>query len=243
MHFEIERAFQLDDEDKEYINSFDDVPKKIDYILQVGFFRVTQYFFKFTFQGLRQETWYIIKTYFPSEKFPKKQVSKRYHYDNRNAILEKYSASLYSSHHKSKALRYARELIKQHTVPKYIFDSLLEYFHQHKIIRPSYTTLQEMISEVLNNEKNRLSNKIYALMDKPFRELLAEFLKKDELFYQLTSLKKDQKDFTTAEINASIKKHQFLSSLYQKSIEIIKELGISEQNIIHYADLAVIGHD
>jgi len=232
-------VFELDEEDKAYLNSFDNVPKKINYILQIGFFRITNYFHHITFQGNRQDTWYVIKTYFPSEKFPKTKVSKRHHYDNRNAILKKYNASIYSSHHKDKALRYARELMKQHAVPKYVFDSLLEYFHQHKIIRPSYTTLQEMVSEALNNEKNRLSNKIYTLMDKPFRELLAEFLEKDELFYQLTTLKKDQKDFTTAEINASVKKHQFLSSLYQKSIEIIKELDISEQNIIHYADLAV----
>lgn len=231
--------FELDEEDKAYLNSFSNVPKKINYILQIGVFRITNYFHHITFQGSRQDTWYVIKTYFPSEKFPKTKVSKRHHYDNRNAILKKYNASIYSSHHKDKALRYARELMKQHAVPKYVFDSLLEYFHQHKIIRPSYTTLQEMVSEALNNEKNRLSNKIYTLMDKPFRELLAEFLEKDELFYQLTTLKKDQKDFTTAEINASVKKHQFLSSLYQKSIEIIKELDISEQNIIHYADLAV----
>ena len=232
-------VFELDEEDKAYLNSFDNVPKKINYILQIGFFRITNYFHHITFQGNRQDTWYVIKTYFPSEKFPKTKVSKRHHYDNRNAILKKYGALLYSSNHRDKAIRYARELMKQHAVPKYVFDSLLEYFHQHKIIRPSYTTLQEMVSEALNNEKNRLSNKIYTLMDKPFRELLAEFLEKDELFYQLTTLKKDQKDFTTAEINASVKKHQFLSSLYQKSIEIIKELDISEQNIIHYADLAV----
>lgn len=232
-------VFELDEEDKEYLDSFDSVPKKINYILQIGFFKITNYFHHITFQGNRQDTWYVIKTYFLSEKFPKTKISKRHHYDNRNAILKKYSVSLYSSHHKDKALRYARELIKQHAVPKYVFDSLLEHFHQHKIVRPSYTTLQEIVSEAMNNEKNRLSNKIYTLMDKPFRELLAEFLEKDELFYQLTTLKKDQKAFTTAEINASIKKHQFLSSLYQKSIEIIKNLDISEQNIIHYADLAV----
>ncbi|WP_428410728.1 hypothetical protein [Legionella sp.] len=112
-------------------------------------------------------------------------------------------------------------------------------FHQHKIVRPSYTTLQEVVSQALNKEKNRLSNKIYTLIDKPFRELLANFLEKDDLFYQLTTIKKDQKDFTTAEINASVKNHQFLSAIYQRSIEVIKELGISEQNIMHYAELAV----
>ena len=76
-------------------------------------------------------------------------------------------------------------------------------------------------------------------MDKQFRELLANFLEKDELFYRLTAIKKDQKDFTTAEINASVKNHQFLFAIYQRSIDVIKELGISEQNIMHYADLAV----
>lgn len=57
------------------------------------------------------------------------------------------------------------------------------------------------------------------------------FLEKDELFYQLTTVKKDQKDFSTGEINASVKKHEFLSTLYQRSIEIIKKLDISEQNL------------
>lgn len=232
-------VFELDEEDKTYLASFDDIQKKINYILQIGFFRITNYFYNVTFQGNRQDTWYVIKTYFPSEKFPKTKVSKRCYYDNRKAILKKYGVSLYSSLHKVKTLRYAKELIKQHAVPKYVFDSLLEYLHQHKIVRPSYTTLQKVISEALNTEKNRLNNKIYTLMDKPFRELLAEFLEKDELFYQLTTLKKDQKDFTTGEINVSIKNHQFLSSIYQKSIETIKELDIAEQNIIHYSDLAV----
>jgi hypothetical protein len=126
-------------------------------------------------------------------------VSKRYHYDNRNAILKKYNMSIYSSQYKAKATSYAKELVKQHVIPKYVFDSLLEYFHLHKIVRPSYTTLQDLVSVSLNNEKSRLSNKIYTLMDKPLRDSLANFLEKDEMFYQLTALKKDQKDFTTTE--------------------------------------------
>ncbi|MBN9231291.1 MAG: DUF4158 domain-containing protein [Legionella sp.] len=37
-------VFELDEEDKAYLNSFDNVPKKINYILQIGFFRITNYF-------------------------------------------------------------------------------------------------------------------------------------------------------------------------------------------------------
>jgi hypothetical protein len=64
-------VFELDDEDKAYLDSFDNIPKKINYILQIGFFKITSYFHHITFQGNRQDTWYVIKTYFPSEKFPK----------------------------------------------------------------------------------------------------------------------------------------------------------------------------
>jgi TnpA family transposase len=232
-------VFELDEEDHQYIDAFSDLAKKVDYILQSTFFKLTQNFYTFTFQKVREDTWYVLKTFFPSEKLPKKQISTRANYQNRKAILKKYGMSLYASKHKAQVLRYGKELMKQHAIPKYVFDSLLEYFQKHKIVRPSYTLLQELISEALNNEKNRLSNKIYKLIDKPIRDLLAKFLEKDELFYQLTELKKDQKDFTTQEIDTSIKKHLFLSEIHQQSIEIIKELGISEQNIIHYADLAV----
>ena len=83
--------FELDEEDKKYLNSFDAVPKKINYILQAGYFKISQYFYKFTFQEIRQDTWYILKTFFPSDKFPKKQISKGYYYDNRYAILKKYN--------------------------------------------------------------------------------------------------------------------------------------------------------
>ena len=136
-------------------------------------------------------------------------------------------------------MAYTKELVKQHAVPKYIVDSLLEYFHQHKMVRPPYTVLQDIVSRSLNNEKKRLSHKIYKLTDATFRKILAHLLEKEDLFYQLTILKKDQKNFTTREINLSIKKHEFLSHIYDKSIHLFKELEISEQNINHYSDLAI----
>ena len=70
-------VFELDEEDHEYISTLSDFPKKVDYILQLAFFKITQSFYTFTFQKVRQDTWHIIKTFYPTEKFPKKQVSKR----------------------------------------------------------------------------------------------------------------------------------------------------------------------
>ena len=45
-------VFELDEEDKAYLGSFNDVPKKIDYILQVSFFRIYQFLVWKLFDGI-----------------------------------------------------------------------------------------------------------------------------------------------------------------------------------------------
>ena len=116
---------------------------------------------------------------------------------------------------------------------------LLDFCHQNKIVRPGYSILQSVVSEALENEKKRLSNKLYTLMDKPLRDDLNKLLEKSDDYYQLTAIKKDQKDFSTTEIKNTITKHNSLSSIYKRSIKIIEQLGLSEQNVLYYADLAM----
>ena len=66
-----------------------------------------------------------------------------------------------------------------------------------------------------------------------------KLLEKSDDYYQLTAIKKDQKDFSTTEIRNTITKHNSLSSIYKRSIKIIEQLGLSEQNVLYYADLAM----
>ena len=84
---------------------------------------------------------------------------------------------------------------------------MLEFCHQNKVVRPGYSILQDIVSQALENEKKRLSNRLYALMDKPLREQLNKLLEKEDNYYQLTVIKKDQKDFATGEIKNAVEKH------------------------------------
>jgi TnpA family transposase len=63
-------------------------------------------------------------------------------------------------------------------------------------------------------------------------------LENDGLFYNLTLLKKDQKNFSTTEIKTSVAKQQLVMGIYGQSKLLMPKLGISEQNIIYYANLA-----
>ncbi len=189
--------FELDEVDQIYLNSINNISVKINYILHLGYFRISQYFFSFTFQQAKEDVKFILKTYFQGNSFPIKQISNRQFYKNRQTIIDKYELSLYSKSFKHKLSNQLKFLVRKHSIPKYLFDSLLAYCHKHKIIRPSYSVLQDLISSSLHNEKLRLNNKMYKLIDGNLRQSLDQLLEKDDLFYQFTFVKKDQKDFTT----------------------------------------------
>jgi hypothetical protein len=59
--------------------------------------------------------------------------------------------------------KYLNGLTKQHCVSRYLFDSVLDYLHFRKTVRPSYYKMQDLISSAINREKKRISNKLYAL--------------------------------------------------------------------------------
>ena len=232
-------VFELDAFDYEYINSVSDLSVKIDYVLQSTYFRLSQYFFNFTFQSTREDVWYVIKTFFPEAKFPKRQITDYRKYQNRRAVLKKYQMILCSSPFQAKMARYARELVKQHNLSKYIFDSLLSYCHEHKVVRPSYSILQAIVATAIGFEKRRLASQFNLMMTATLRKAIDSLLEKDDDYYQLTAIRQDQKDFKTKAIRLTVDKQKSLALLYEASIEIMQKLEISEQNSVYYADLAM----
>ena len=231
-------VFDLDEKDKIYLNNLKNVSAKINYILTLGYFRISQYFFSFTFRKSKEDVHYILSKYFPTHKFPTKDTSQHQYYANRRIILEQYNMETYSKPIDKKIRIYLSKIIKQHAVPKYLFDSVLDYCNKNKIIRPIYSTLQKLIADACSNERTRISNKLYKLMDNSTRIQLNELLKKNDFFYNFTLIKKDQKDFSTTEIKSSIEKTELLRSIYKNSQDIIKGLELSPQNILYYAKLA-----
>lgn len=232
-------VFALEVDDKAYLGTLGkDTPRKVNYILQLGYYRAVNYFFRFSFRQQQGDVAFILKQYFPNEPFPKKQISKNYHYDNRSQVMKKYALVDYDSHFEARLLKEAKSLAKRHALPRFVLQELLAYCLQKNVIRPAYSTLQEVVATALKHERNRLINKFYTDADKTLRDQLDKLLSNEELFYNLTLLKKDQKNFSTTEIKNSVDKQQMVIGIYDKSQQLMPKLGISEQNIMYYASLA-----
>lgn len=72
--------FSLDNEDRAVLDTMgNDTARKVDYILQLGYYRAIGNFFLFSFQKVKADVGFIMQLYFSGEPFPKKQVSKNYH--------------------------------------------------------------------------------------------------------------------------------------------------------------------
>ena len=118
--------FDLSEADHIEINKLSSEAVQIDYILQLGYFRAKNYFFNFTFQKVRQDVWFVINNYFPNVPFPKKQVLKKYHYDNQKRLLKRFQLQAFTSKAHVILHRQAQKLAKRHVYPRFVFrDSCL----------------------------------------------------------------------------------------------------------------------
>ncbi len=134
--------FTLDEIDKTYLQSLKkDIARKVNYILQLGYYRAVNYFFRFSFQKQREDVEFILKQYFPDTPFPKKQISKNHHYDNRTKVMKKYGLVDSDSDFADELLKEATSSAKRHALPKFVLQELLGYCLQKNIIRPAYSTL------------------------------------------------------------------------------------------------------
>lgn len=230
--------FDITDADRKQIDKLPDEAVKIDYILQLGYFRATNYLFNFSFQKVSQDVWFIINNYFPNTPFPKKRISKRHHYDNQKRILKHLRFKPFSSKGRIQLEQQAKKIARRHVYPRFIFDELLNFCQQSSMVRPAYSRMQSIVSDALLNERQRVVKKVALHLDRYAKKELDALLETDDSFYQITLLKKDPKDFSTNEMREEVAKQKLLLKIYDLTKSTIPKLKISSRNVEYYADMA-----
>ena len=115
---------------------------------------------------------------------------------------------------------------------------LIAWFNEHKIIRPGYTTLQELVSETLTTERRRLGNLFAEMLDDSATVALSQLLVRDDTLSQLAALKQDAKEFGWRQMAREREKRATLKPLHEIAKALLPKLGISRQNFLYYASLA-----
>jgi len=120
--------FSLDVEDQLILDTLEkDTARKVDYILQLGYYRAIGYFFLFSFQKVKADVDFIMQLYFSGESLPKKQVSKNHHYHNRCAVMNRFELKDADASFQSQLLKEAKAFAKRHTLSRFVLEELLSY--------------------------------------------------------------------------------------------------------------------
>lgn len=95
----------------------------------------------------------MLSRYFQGEIFQPKTITKHEHYTQREQIANLFGYTMWAADF---VPQLALPVARCDMMPGFIAAELVVWLKAHKIIRPGYSTLQELVSKALSAERRRL---------------------------------------------------------------------------------------
>ena len=209
-------------------------------LLQIGYFKAKQAFFRFLLQDISPEDIaFLMQRYFPGMTLaPPRPMPMKEYYIQRNEIAALFGYRLWLESDRCALLDKAAQAARRDVTPTFILTELIVFLNIQKIVRPGYTTLQTIIGDALTSERRRLEQMIDETLDEAARANLEKLLVREDTLSELAAIKQDAKHFGYQMMVMERQKRSTLEPLYQLAKVLLPKLGISQQNHHYYANLA-----
>jgi TnpA family transposase len=231
--------FKFEPQEWELIETCSSLCAKVYHAIQIGYFKAKNTFFKFSLQKIPQhDIHFILTRYFPNQALSVFSITKREYYSQQRKICQLFGYKLWSNDFLPEINDHARTLVRRDISPNFLANELLSFLKNKKIVRLGYTALQDIVSNVLAQERSRLKLQLENRLTKSQRKSLDQLLENDKTLSELASIKQDAKNFGLSMMSFECQKHHVLKQLYQIAKMILPHLNLSQQNINHYASLA-----
>jgi TnpA family transposase len=207
-------------------------------VLQIGYFKAKHTFFRFDWNEVEDDCAFVLSRYFHGEAFERKLITKHEHYTQRVRVAGLFGYRLWTADFLPQLGKQATQTVKRDVTPGFVAAELIVWLGEHKIIRPGYTTLQELVSETLSAERRRLGGLLAEALDDEAKAALAQLLVRDDTLSQLAALKQDAKSFGWRQMVHEREKRALLEPLHRIAKALLPKLGVSQQNLLYYASLA-----
>ena len=207
-------------------------------VLQIGYFKAKRAFFHFAWSDVEDDCAFVLTRYFIGQVFEPRPITKHERFAQRVLIAERFGYRLWSADFLPLLVQQAGQIVRRDVTPGFIVAELIAYLNEHKIVRPGYTTLQDLISEALSAERLRLGGLLEEVLDDAATAALAQLLVRDDTLSELAALKQDAKDFGWRQMAQEREKRAKLEPLYRIAKALLSKLAISQQNLLYYASLA-----
>ena len=207
--------------------------------IQLGYFKAKQLFFRPSWKQIDEEDIsFLIQNYFANQIIDKVPITKHEYYHQCSIIANLFEYRTWSQDFTSLLQQQANQIIQRDITPHFIALELISYLKKQKIIRPRYSTLQKIISDVLTTERHRVSLVVTEAIDEQTKKTFQRLLQHEDSLSELAIIKQDAKNFKFRMMSLERQKRDILKPFYQLARSLLPKLNISKQNILYYASLA-----
>jgi Domain of unknown function (DUF4158) len=236
---EQEYYFSLTQEERDITNSHRSIENRVLFILQAGYFKAKTMFFSFEFNDVHNDIQYILRQHFPlCVDIPMAgPVLRQTKHSQQQKILELYGYRACNAEERACLMEKTRHVVKISAKPIYLFQTLIYYLETQRIITPGYSFLQDVVSQALAQERERISEIIKCSLDNKTRTALDDLHASRDGIYAITALKYEPKDFSLNEMRSEIARGHSLAALYQTAHNLLPVLEISNDSVAYYATL------
>jgi hypothetical protein len=131
------------------------------FILQLGYFKARQQFFKIESLDVMPDVLYIAERHFPQAKLPSEiSINKSTRYKQQKVILSLLHFELCDEACRERLSDIASDAAAISGKPIYVFRQIMQFLTTHKRVFPAYTSLQDVVGKALNNEQRRMTKVI-----------------------------------------------------------------------------------
>jgi len=231
--------FDILSDEKSLIPKNCPIHSKVNFILQLGYFKAKRMFFNFEMSEAEDDVAYIFDTYFPYEaSIQIKPLSKPTRLKHQLTISRHYQYKKFEPKIATELSGLAKRVVRRSAKPVFILRELLGYLEKHQIIPPAYSTFQDLIGKCLSAERSRISGLLESAINVDVKRSLVDLLSDESTGLQwVTQLKKEPKDFSYKEIKLEAERAKQLKVLYDFSQDWLPSLHISNESIRYYAAL------
>jgi hypothetical protein len=208
-------------------------------LLQIGYFKAKHAFFRFSLDDApTQDIAFLMQRYFPGQVLEPQQVTDNERYLPRKQIAALLGFRLWSDEDLPGLLNKATLLARTDVSPTFLLAELMVFLIDKRIVRPGYSTLQDLIGNALTAERGRLEQRVESALTDATRAALQELLMRENTLSDLAALKQDAKSFRYRQMGLERQKRLTLAPLYAVAKALLQNLDISQLNIAYYASLA-----
>ena len=230
--------FTFSEAELETLYSFKQINDAIYFAISLAFFKVKYTLINFSYCDVILECQHVMQRYFPNKTLPRsfpsdKDVIARIE----NKVLATVGFVRFRGDIATKITESLQKQASMYPRQRQLCKALLNQLMKENIAIPAITTIQDCITKVWNHELSRVIKAYYRYTTKHQRQQVLNLLTKTDEQHRIISIKKDMKQFTTADIQTELDKHEQLKSVFLIAKKVLPKLQLPVATINYYSEL------